>query len=202
MELEALAPGRIDLGLGRALGADALTGRALGSAIVGRVPAVLRPALGLAAGRLRRRAVPRAPHPFAERQGEPGGPSHPDLFLLCSSVDSAPVRRHGGRRHGVRRVHRPRRRRAGGGRLPRGVPALGLSRPTRSPASPPSRSPPTPPRRPTASPPWRPRPPHRPGEPPESRAASSAASAATAPTVRALPGREGRATPAPTSSSS
>ena len=29
MELEALAPGRIDLGLGRALGADGLTGRAL-----------------------------------------------------------------------------------------------------------------------------------------------------------------------------
>ena len=30
MQLEALAPGRIDLGLGRALGADAMTGRALG----------------------------------------------------------------------------------------------------------------------------------------------------------------------------
>jgi alkanesulfonate monooxygenase SsuD/methylene tetrahydromethanopterin reductase-like flavin-dependent oxidoreductase (luciferase family) len=29
------------------------------------------------------------PHPFANVKASPSGPSHPDLFLLCSSADSA-----------------------------------------------------------------------------------------------------------------
>src|SRR5215469_8683575 len=88
MELEALAPGRIDLGLGRALGADYVTGRALGSAASDVFPqyfALLSAWLLDAAGV---EAFP-AGHPFAAVKANPAGPSHPDLFLLCSSVDSA-----------------------------------------------------------------------------------------------------------------
>jgi luciferase family oxidoreductase group 1 len=88
MELEALAPGRIDLGLGRALGADYVTGRALGSATSDVFPqyfALLSAWLLDAAGV---EPFP-APHPFQNVKASPAGPSHPDLLLLCSSVDSA-----------------------------------------------------------------------------------------------------------------
>src|SRR5580658_6913069 len=88
MELEALAPGRIDLGLGRALGADGITGRALGSASSEVFPqyfallsAWLLDACGI-------EPFP-SPHPFQNVKASPAGPSHPDLFLLCSSAESA-----------------------------------------------------------------------------------------------------------------
>ena len=88
MELEALAPGRIDLGLGRALGADLVTARALGSASSEVFPQYF--AL-LSAWLLDSSGVEPfpTPHPFAAVKASPAGPSHPDLFLLCSSVDSA-----------------------------------------------------------------------------------------------------------------
>jgi luciferase family oxidoreductase group 1 len=88
MELEALAPGRIDLGLGRALGADGTTGRALGSAMSDVFPqyfALLSAWLLDACGK---EPFP-APHPFQNVKASPAGPSHPDLFLLCSSAESA-----------------------------------------------------------------------------------------------------------------
>jgi len=88
MELEALAPGRIDLGLGRALGADGITGRALGSASSEVFPqyfALLSAWLLDACGV---EPFP-SPHPFQNVKASPAGPSHPDLFLLCSSPDSA-----------------------------------------------------------------------------------------------------------------
>jgi luciferase family oxidoreductase group 1 len=88
MELEALAPGRIDLGLGRALGADFVTGRALGSASSEVFPqyfALLSAWLLDASGV---EAFPEG-HPFAQVKASPKGPSHPDLFLLCSSAESA-----------------------------------------------------------------------------------------------------------------
>jgi luciferase family oxidoreductase group 1 len=88
MELEALAPGRIDLGLGRALGADYVTGRALGSASSDVFPqyfALLSAWMLDAAGV---EPFP-SPHPFEAVKASPAGHSHPDLFLLCSSVDSA-----------------------------------------------------------------------------------------------------------------
>ena len=88
MELEALAPGRIDLGLGRALGADGITGRALGSQMSDVFPqyfALLSAWLLDASGV---EPFP-TPHPFANVKASPSGPSHPDLFLLCSSTDSA-----------------------------------------------------------------------------------------------------------------
>ena len=88
MLLEALAPGRIDLGLGRALGADMLTGRALGSNSSEVFPQYF--AL-LSAWLLDSSGVEEFPqsHPFSKVKASPRGPSHPDLFLLCSSPDSA-----------------------------------------------------------------------------------------------------------------
>jgi len=88
MELEALAPGRIDLGLGRALGADGVTGRALGasgSQVFPQYFALLSAWLLDSSGR---EPFP-SPHPFERVKASPAGPSHPDLFLLCSSADSA-----------------------------------------------------------------------------------------------------------------
>jgi luciferase family oxidoreductase group 1 len=88
MELEALAPGRIDLGVGRALGADLRTGGALRSAGSEAFPqyfALLNAWLLDAAGK---EAFPFG-HPAHGVRAQPQGPSHPDLFVLCSSVDSA-----------------------------------------------------------------------------------------------------------------
>ncbi len=88
MELEALAPGRIDLGLGRALGADLVTGQALGS----RSSAVFPQFFALlSAWLLDASGVEPFPqgHAFSAVKANPHGPSHPDLFLLCSSIDSA-----------------------------------------------------------------------------------------------------------------
>jgi len=88
MELEALAPGRIDLGVGRALGADTRTGGALRSAGVEAFPtwfALLNAWLLDAAGR---EAFPTS-HAAHGVRAQPGGPSHPDIFLLCSSTSSA-----------------------------------------------------------------------------------------------------------------
>src|SRR5579862_8622667 len=88
MELEALAPGRIDLGLGRALGADLVTGQALGSRSSSVFPQFF--AL-LSAWLLDASGVEPFPqgHAFSEVKANPRGPSHPDLFLLCSSIASA-----------------------------------------------------------------------------------------------------------------
>jgi luciferase family oxidoreductase group 1 len=88
MELEALAPGRIDLGLGRALGADARTGAALRSMSSEVFPqwfALLNAWLLDAAGK---EPFP-AGHPASGVRASPSGPTHPDLFMLSSSVESA-----------------------------------------------------------------------------------------------------------------
>lgn len=88
MELEALAPGRIDLGLGRALGADGRTGGALRSAGSDAFPQyfqLLTAWLLDASG-----AVPIPPgHPVYDIRANPTGPSHPDVFVLCTSEESA-----------------------------------------------------------------------------------------------------------------
>jgi luciferase family oxidoreductase group 1 len=88
MELEALAPGRIDLGVGRALGTDGRTGGALRSAGSEAFPqyfALLNAWLLDASGT---EPITDA-HPAREIHANPSGPSHPDLFMLCSSADSA-----------------------------------------------------------------------------------------------------------------
>lgn len=88
MELEALAPGRIDLGVGRALGTDQRTGGALRSAGSEAFPqyfALLNAWLLDASG-----TEPITDsHPAREIHANPSGPSHPDLFMLCSSPESA-----------------------------------------------------------------------------------------------------------------
>jgi len=88
MELEALAPGRIDLGLGRALGADPRTGgalRSVGSEAFPRYIALLSAWLLDAAGK----APIGEDHPLHDIHASPSGPSHPELFMLCSSAESA-----------------------------------------------------------------------------------------------------------------
>ncbi len=128
MALEALRPGRDRPGPRAGAGGRRhhRPGAALGD--VGRLPAVFRAALGLAAGRGGGRAVPVAACVRAGEGGAPPGPSHPDLFLLCSSAESA---RFAGM-VGVGMVFAELNARADGaparGCLPRGVPALGSSR--------------------------------------------------------------------------
>jgi luciferase family oxidoreductase group 1 len=88
MELEALAPGRIDLGMGRALGADARTGgalRSVGSEAFPKYLSLLEAWLLDASGKL----PIGEDHPLHGIHASPAGPSHPDLFMLCSSVESA-----------------------------------------------------------------------------------------------------------------
>ncbi|MES2340390.1 MAG: MsnO8 family LLM class oxidoreductase [Pseudomonadota bacterium] len=88
MELEALAPGRIDLGVGRALGTDPRTGAALRSSGSEAFPQyfALLSAWLLDAADVE--PITDA-HPAREIHANPKGPSHPDLFLLCTSVESA-----------------------------------------------------------------------------------------------------------------
>jgi luciferase family oxidoreductase group 1 len=88
MELEALAPGRIDLGLGRALGADPRTGgalRSVGSEAFPRYLALLSAWLLDAAGQ----ESIGEDHPLRDIRANPSGPSHPELFMLGSSVEGA-----------------------------------------------------------------------------------------------------------------
>ena len=88
MELEALAPGRIDLGLGRALGADPRTGgalRSVGSEAFPQYLSLLSTWLLDASGKA---SIDDA-HPLHDIHANPAGPSHPDLFMLCSSAESA-----------------------------------------------------------------------------------------------------------------
>jgi len=88
MALEALAPGRIDLGVGRALGADAKTGAALRSQSSEVFPhyfALLNAWLLDAAGR---EPFPEH-HPASGIRASPTGPSHPAIHMLTSSVESA-----------------------------------------------------------------------------------------------------------------
>jgi luciferase family oxidoreductase group 1 len=88
MELEALAPGRIDLGLGRALGTDARTGGALRSVGSDAFPQyfhLLTTWLLDASGK----APIGDEHPLHDIHANPAGPSHPDVFVLCTSEESA-----------------------------------------------------------------------------------------------------------------
>jgi luciferase family oxidoreductase group 1 len=88
MALEALAPGRIDLGVGRAIGGEMRAGAALRSAGSEAFPqyfALLSAWLLDAAGK---EAFP-LDHPAQGVRAQPGGPSHPDIFVLSTSVESA-----------------------------------------------------------------------------------------------------------------
>jgi luciferase family oxidoreductase group 1 len=84
--LEALHPGRVDLGIGRAPGTDQVTARALrryGSLDADDFPQSLMELLGYFAG-----AQPEG-HPFASITATPGAGYRPEVWLLGSSDFSA-----------------------------------------------------------------------------------------------------------------
>lgn len=84
--LETLFPGRIDLGIGRAPGADPLTARALrDDANLACFPAEVADVVGFLRGSLPRE------HPYARVIAMPSGPGTPELWLLGSSDQSAMV---------------------------------------------------------------------------------------------------------------
>jgi luciferase family oxidoreductase group 1 len=87
--LEALAPGRIDLGLGRAPGADGRTALALNpnaAEAANHFPAMLRDVMAWVSGD----RLPEA-HPFRTIFAQPAGASAPEIWLLGSSTYGAQV---------------------------------------------------------------------------------------------------------------
>ena len=92
--LEAIAPGRIDMGLGRAPGSDGLTAHALNPAAASAAdhfPAQVRDLLAWVAGE---RLVEN--HPFRDIRAEPSGPTVPEAWILGSSDYGAQVAAHFG----------------------------------------------------------------------------------------------------------
>ncbi len=92
--LEAIAPGRIDLGVGRAPGSDRLTAYALNpdaDAVVEQFPAQVLDLLRWVSGQ------PLEPdHPFAAVSAHPRGPTVPELWILGSSNYGAQLAAHFG----------------------------------------------------------------------------------------------------------
>ena len=81
--LEAIAPGRIDLGLGRAPGSDGRTAFALNplaETAADHFPAQVRDLLAWLAGEKLVEG-----HPFREIIAQPGGPTMPEVWMLGSS---------------------------------------------------------------------------------------------------------------------
>jgi luciferase family oxidoreductase group 1 len=81
--LEALAPGRIDLGIGRAPGGTQRVSMALESADIQRFPRQVSDLVGFLDG-----ALPEE-HPFAKLVAMPSGETSPEVWLLGSSDYSA-----------------------------------------------------------------------------------------------------------------
>ncbi len=87
--LEAIAPGRIDLGLGRAPGSDQLTAHALNpnaAHAADAFPAQLRDVMAWVSG-----APLVANHPFGAVVANPAGPTQPEVWMLGSSTYGAQV---------------------------------------------------------------------------------------------------------------
>jgi luciferase family oxidoreductase group 1 len=87
--LEAIAPGRIDLGLGRAPGSDGRTAYALNpnaDAAAANFPAQVAEVMDWLAGR-----TPPANHPFHGVRAQPEGPGMPEVWMLGSSDYGARV---------------------------------------------------------------------------------------------------------------
>jgi len=81
--LEAIAPGRIDLGLGRAPGSDGRTAFALNplaESAAEHFPAQVRDLLAWIAGEKLMEG-----HPFRDVKCQPGGPTQPEVWILGSS---------------------------------------------------------------------------------------------------------------------
>lgn len=91
--LEAIAPGRIDLGLGRAPGSDGMTALALNPLAreeADHFPQKLADLLGFLGDGLA------ANHPFARIVANPDGPTRPEVWILGSSSYGAQVAAHFG----------------------------------------------------------------------------------------------------------
>lgn len=87
--LEAIAPGRIDLGLGRAPGSDGLTAFALNpraETAADQFPANVRNLLAWLEGRKLVEG-----HPFRDVRAQPAGPTTPEVWILGSSDYGAQV---------------------------------------------------------------------------------------------------------------
>src|ERR1700761_3635892 len=87
--LEAIAPGRIDLGLGRAPGSDGRTAFALNplaETAADHFPANVRDLLAWLEGRKLLEG-----HPFRDVRAQPAGPTTPEVWILGSSDDGAQV---------------------------------------------------------------------------------------------------------------
>ena len=87
--LEAIAPGRIDLGLGRAPGSDGRTAYALNpqaKTAADHFPAQVRDLLHWIAGEKLVEG-----HPFRDIRAQPGGPTVPEVWILGSSDYGAQV---------------------------------------------------------------------------------------------------------------
>jgi luciferase family oxidoreductase group 1 len=92
--LEAIAPGRIDMGLGRAPGSDGLTAYALNpnaAQAADQFPALVRDLLAWTSGE---KLVER--HPFRDVIAQPAGPGAPEAWILGSSDYGAQVAAHFG----------------------------------------------------------------------------------------------------------
>lgn len=92
--LEAIAPGRIDLGLGRAPGSDGLTAQALNPLAANAAdhfPAQVRDLLAWVAGEKLVEG-----HPFRNILAQPQGPTRPQVWILGSSNYGAQVAAHFG----------------------------------------------------------------------------------------------------------
>jgi luciferase family oxidoreductase group 1 len=92
--LEAIAPGRIDLGLGRAPGSDGLTAFALNpgaNTAADHFPAQVRDVIAWSSGRPLVEG-----HPFRSVRAQPQGPSVPEVWILGSSDYGAQVAAHFG----------------------------------------------------------------------------------------------------------
>jgi luciferase family oxidoreductase group 1 len=92
--LEAIAPGRIDLGIGRAPGSDGLTAHALNpqaATAADRFPEQVRDLLAWTSGA----PLPER-HPFRDIRAQPGGPGAPEVWVLGSSDYGAQVAAHFG----------------------------------------------------------------------------------------------------------
>jgi luciferase family oxidoreductase group 1 len=87
--LDAIAPGRIDLGLGRAPGSDGRTAYALNpraETAADQFPADVRDLLAWLAGEKLIEG-----HPFRDIRAQPGGPTMPEVWILGSSDYGAQV---------------------------------------------------------------------------------------------------------------
>jgi luciferase family oxidoreductase group 1 len=91
--LEAIAPGRIDLGLGRAPGSDRLTAHALNphSGVAENFPQQVLELQAWVCGE----PLP-AGHPYASIQANPRGPTTPEIWILGSSDYGAQLAAHFG----------------------------------------------------------------------------------------------------------